>query len=59
MIELEKDCYLVSFDKRSEYSVGSMFMGKVIVSIDIYYLDNRQDLDKYIRIKTLPINFSI
>ncbi len=61
MIELEKDCYLVNFDKRNEFSVGSMFMGKVVVSIELYYLDEpyNKDLSKYIKIKTMPINFKI
>lgn len=61
MIELEKDCYLIDFDKKDKYSIGSIFMGKVIISMELYYYldEHAGDLDKYIRIRTMPINFNI
>lgn len=55
MIELEPHCYLVGFDKKDEYVIGSKLDERIIISIELYYLEG----EKYLRIKTLPINFVI
>lgn len=59
MIEIEQNCYLACFDKKDQYAIGETIEGKTIISIELYYLDDGEELKKYIRIKTLPINFSI